>query len=87
MDIAPFKAILNEMYSKDLSRKVSSAKRARFLQGKWMGTTTPYGCKRHPDNKHLLVIDEAHAPVIRRIFQLAKEGNGIGKIRQAMTDD
>lgn len=87
MDIAPFKAILNEMYSKDLSRKVSSAKRARFLQGKWMGTTTPYGYKRHPDNKHLLVVDNEHAPVIRRIFQLAKNGLGISKIRQIMTDE
>jgi len=28
MDIAPFRAVLNEMYSKDLSRKVSSAKRS-----------------------------------------------------------
>ena len=87
MDIAPFKAILNEMYSKDLSRKVSSAKRARFLQGKWMGTTTPYGYVKSPEDKHQLIIDEQHAPTIRRIFELAKQGNGIGKIRQAMTDE
>jgi hypothetical protein len=87
MDIAPFRAVLNEMYSKDLSRKVSSAKRARFLQGKFMGTTTPYGYKKDPQNKHQLIIDETHAPVIRRIFQLAKDGKGIAKIRQVMTDE
>jgi len=32
-DIAPFKNILNDMYAKDLSRKVKSAKRQRALNG------------------------------------------------------
>ena len=87
MDIAPFRAVLNEMYSKDLSRKVSSAKRARFMQGKFMGVTVPYGYKKDENDKYRLVIDENHAPVIRRIFELAKNGNGISKIRQIMTDE
>lgn len=87
MDIAPFRAVLNEMYSKDLSRKVSSAKRARFLQGKFMGVTVPYGYKKDENDKYRLVIDEEHAPVIRKIFELAKQGKGIGIIRQIMTDE
>ncbi|HHW46449.1 MAG TPA: hypothetical protein GXX17_06005 [Clostridiales bacterium] len=32
-DIAPFKNILNDMYAKDLSRKVKSAKRQRAYSG------------------------------------------------------
>ena len=32
-DIAPFRHILNDMYAKDLSRKVKSAKRQRALNG------------------------------------------------------
>ena len=38
MDITPFRNILNEMYSADVSVKIKSAYRARFQQGKFMGT-------------------------------------------------
>jgi len=86
MDIAPFKAILNEMYSKDLSRKISSARRTRFNQGKWMGATPPYGYKKSPEDKNLLIINEEHAPTIRMMYEYAKEGKGISKIRQIMTE-
>ena len=41
MDITPFRNILNEMYSADVSVKIKSAYRARFQQGKFMGTTAP----------------------------------------------
>lgn len=77
----------NEMYSKDLSRKVASAKRARFNQGKFMGAMPPYGYIKSPADKHLLFIDEEHAPTVRRIFELAKQGLGIARIRQIMTDE
>ena len=42
-DIAPFKNILNDMYAKDLSRKVKSAKRQRALNGLFISAQTPYG--------------------------------------------
>jgi hypothetical protein len=87
MDIAPFKAILNEMYSRDLSKKVASAKRARFMQGKFLGVTVPYGYKKDENDKYRLVIDENYAPTVRRIFELAKQGNGISKIRKIMTEE
>jgi len=80
LDITPFRNILNDMYSADISVKIKTARRARFNQGKFMGTTPPYGYIKDPaDNNHLLV-DEKVAPVIRKIFDLAIEGNGIQKI-------
>ncbi|HFI0161637.1 TPA: DUF5962 family protein [Streptococcus suis] len=42
MDITPFRNILNEMYAADISVKIKSAYRARFQQGKFMGTTLDY---------------------------------------------
>ena len=42
-DIEPFKNILNDMYAKDLSRKVKSAKRQRALNGVFIYVQTPYG--------------------------------------------
>ncbi|GHU54317.1 hypothetical protein AGMMS49975_14540 [Clostridia bacterium] len=87
LDIAPFKSILNEMYSRDISKKISSARRTRLNQGLFMGTTAPLGYMKNPDNKNQLLIDERHAPIVRRIFALAKDGYGIGRIRQIMTKD
>ena len=59
MDITPFRNILNEMYSADVSVKIKSAYRARFQQGKFMGTTAPYGYVKDPaDHNHLLIDDK-----------------------------
>ena len=42
-DIAPFKNILNEMYAKDISKKIKSARKVSAKQGKFMGSQPPYG--------------------------------------------
>ncbi len=81
MDITPFRNILNEMYSADVSVKVKSAYRARFQQGKFMGTSAPYGYVKDPADRNHLLIDEKVAHVVREIFDLALAGDGIAKIR------
>lgn len=82
LDISPFKNILNEMYSADVSVKIKSAYRARFNQGKFMGTTAPYGYRKDPQDKNHLIIDEKVSPIVREIFDLALDGYGIAKIRK-----
>ena len=82
MDITPFRNILNEMYSADVSVKIKSAYRARFQQGKFMGTYAPYGYIKDPADHNHLLIDDKVAHVVKEIFQLALEGNGISKIRK-----
>lgn len=47
-----------------------------------MGVSSPYGYRKDPNDKNHLVIDEKTAPVVRKMFELALEGNGIGKIRK-----
>lgn len=44
-DIAPFKNILNDMYAKDISRKIKSAKRQRMYKGMYVAAQPPYGYK------------------------------------------
>ena len=80
MDITPFRNILNEMYAADISVKIKSAYRARFQQGKFMGTYAPYGYIKDPADHNHLLIDDKVAHVIREIFDLALAGNGIAKI-------
>lgn len=87
LDIAPFKNILNDMFLKDISKKVKMARRTRFAQGKFMATNAPFGYLKDPLDKNHLIIDERYADLIRRIFDLAKEGLGIAKIRKILTDE
>lgn len=75
-DIAPFKNILNDMYARDLSRKITQAKHQRAKQGLFVGTQTPYGYCVTPNNKNRLIIDPEAAEVVRIIFDLAEQGLG-----------
>ena len=57
-DIAPFKSILNDMYSKDLSKKIKTAMNTMQKQGKWVGGKTALGYMKDPNDKNHLVICE-----------------------------
>jgi DNA invertase Pin-like site-specific DNA recombinase len=48
-DIAPFKNILNEMYAKDISKKVRSVRQLSAKQGKFMGSKPPFGYVKSPE--------------------------------------
>lgn len=70
-----FKALLYDLYSRDLSRKVKSAKRARAQRGDFVAPFAPYGYRKNPENHNQLVIDPPAAEVVRRIFHLAADGD------------
>lgn len=76
MDITPFKNILNEMYVKDISVKVSSARKVRAQNGKYMATLPPYGYLKDELDKNHLVIDPETAPVVKLIYDLYYSGKG-----------
>ena len=75
-DIAPFKNILNDMYAKDLSRKVKIAKRQRAMNGFFISSQAPYGYKKDPNNHNRLIIDPEAAKVVRRIYDMALQKIG-----------
>lgn len=75
-EIAPFKNILNEMYARDVSKKVKNAKRQRAKQGLFIGSQAPYGYQKDPSNKNQLIIDPEAAEVVSQIFSLALDGLG-----------
>ncbi|MFX3731524.1 recombinase, partial [Streptococcus suis] len=63
MHITPFRNILKELYAADISVKIKSADWARFQQGKFMGTTAPYGYIKYPAHHNHLLIDDKVAHV------------------------
>lgn len=73
LDIA-LKSMVYEMYSRDLSKKISSVKEAQMKQGQYIGRIAFYGYKKSDKEKHKLVVDEEAAQVVRRVFTLAAAG-------------
>lgn len=84
MEITPFRNLLNDMYAKDISNKVRSAILTRQKQGKFIGDKAPYGYMKDPADKNHLIIDERYAPIVRRIFEMSKNGMGIGRISKQL---
>lgn len=70
-DIAPFKSILNDMYSKDLSKKIRTALHTMQKEGKWVGGKTALGYIKNPNDKNQLVIFEPEAEIVKLIFNMA----------------
>jgi len=81
--IIPFKNILNEMYAKEISRKIKSAFSAKFERGEYQGANAPLGYAKDPDSKRL-VTDEKTADTIRLIFNMSAQGCGFARIRNAL---
>ncbi|MDR1408887.1 MAG: recombinase family protein [Oscillospiraceae bacterium] len=73
-DITPFRAIMNDMYAKDISKKITSVKRDKQRKGLFIGGKAPYGYRLSPDEKNVIVVDEPAAKVVRRMFQMALDG-------------
>ena len=86
-DITPFRAIMNDMYAKDISKKISSVKHDKQRKGLFIGGKPVYGYKMHPTEKNRIVIDEDVAPMVRRIFGMALEGMSCRKIATQLNEE
>ena len=84
-DIAPFKNILNDMYAKDLSRKVKAAKRLRACKGYYISSQTPYGYRVDPKDRNHLIVDPEAAAVVKEIYRLALAGSSLKQISGILT--
>ncbi len=68
LDIA-CKALVHDLYSRDISRKVKSSRYARLRRGDYFCSVAPYGYVKSSEDKHRLVIDPPAAKVVWRIFR------------------
>ena len=86
-DITPFRAIMNDMYAKDISKKIKSVKHNKQKQGLFIGWKPPYGYKSHPDTTNKFIIDEEAASVVRRMFTMAASDISCRKIAAAFNEE
>ena len=82
-----FRTLIYDLYSRDLSRKVKSAKKARAERGAFLSPYAPYGFIKDPEDKNHLLVDEEAAVVIRRIFQRAADGLKAWEIAAELNGD
>lgn len=68
-DIAPFKSIINDMYVKDISKKIRSSLTERRKAGNFLGVTAPYGYDKDPENKYHLVVNPKETEIVKSVFK------------------
>jgi len=74
-DFTPLRNFMNELYAKDISRKVKSAHRVKGMAGEPL-SQPPYGYMKDPENKKKWIIDPEAASVVKDIFKMCLEGKG-----------
>ena len=79
----PLQNMINALYSKDISRKVSTALKAQMEQGTFRKRNLPYGYKWNEEHSNM-VIDEDSAKFVRLMFQWKIEGWSIPSILDAL---
>ncbi|MEH2954441.1 recombinase family protein [Candidatus Merdisoma sp. JLR.KK011] len=85
--VASIKNLVNDVYSRDISRKIISAFRTKQRNGEFIGMVAPYGYLKSKENKNRFVVDGTAAPVVRRIFRLYADGVSIDKIVRILDGD
>lgn len=85
-DFTPFRAIMNDMYARDISRKITSVKRDKQRRGQFIGGKPVYGYKMHPTEKNRIVIDDTAAITVRQIFSMALAGMSCRRIAATLNE-
>lgn len=85
-DMTPFRAVFNDMYAKDISKKVRCALDTKKRLGKFIGSNAPYGYKKDAADRGRLVPDAAAVRVVREIYALFVGGASPRAIAAELTE-
>lgn len=86
-ELAQFKSLFNDMYSRDISKKIIGALNAKKKTGAHMSGLAPYGYIKDPYDKHKLIIDEEAAEVVQRIYSLFLQGFSKERIAKLLNEE
>jgi len=85
-ELAPFRNVMNEMYARDISRKVRSSHRLRGNAGEPL-SQPPYGYMKSPENLKKWIIDPEAAAVVKDVFRMCIEGKGNETIARILQEN
>lgn len=80
------KNLVNDIYSRDISQKVSSVLRMKQAQGKFTGSLAAFGYLRSEEDGERLIVDETAAVIVREIYRLRLSGMGYHKIAKRLNE-
>jgi len=86
-DFMPFKSVFNDMYARDISKKVRTALKTKQQNGSFLGTVAPFGYIKSPHEKGKLVIDPVSSTFVKKIFNDFLSGASLKGISTQLTVD
>lgn len=78
------KTLLNDAYSRDISKKTRSALTSKRANGEFVGACPIYGYMRSKEQKNVLVPDPYTSEVVKDIYKLRKDGMSAAKIAETL---
>ena len=81
--VVPLQNLINDLYAKDISRKVGAAYAVRMREGTLRWVSVPYGYKKNAEHTSI-VPDELRADVLRKIFEWKAEGQTSNEIARRL---
>lgn len=78
--------LLNEWYSRDISRKIKSSVDLKKMRGEYVYGAVPFGYKKG-EKRNTIVIDPEAADIVHRIFTLAASGQTITQIAKLFNEE
>ncbi|HEL0024065.1 TPA: recombinase family protein [Streptococcus equi subsp. zooepidemicus] len=82
------KNLVNDLYSKDISKKLTAYNIHQASQGYFIGSFPPYGYQLDKQEKGAkLVIDSIVQPVLKTVFEKLKEGQSIIDITKYLNEE
>ena len=82
----PLKNMINDVYAKDISRKIITSFRARQEKGEFLPAFAPYGYVKSKKVAYRYEIDQETAPYVRMIFEWKAEGVSHNEICKRLND-
>ena len=82
----PLKNMINDVYAKDISRKIITSFRARQEKGEFLPAFAPYGYVKSKKVAYRYEVDQETAPYVRMIFEWKAEGVSHNEICRRLND-
>lgn len=83
--MVPLQNLINDLYSKDISRKIEAAFSVQMKEGTFSWRRLPYGYCWDKEHKNIIP-NEVTAPIVRNIFQWSVDGMSHGKIAEKLDE-
>ena len=86
-DYVPLKNLFNDMYAKDISKKVRSSLIVKKYNGEFVGKLAPYGYIKDPKDKHKFLIDKNVSHIIIKIFNMILDGKSRKEVSEFLNQN